>query len=227
MRVVSTRVLPVPAPASTSTGPSSASTARALLGVEAGEIAGGAATAERGPSARAELDTGGAASSVSSVAGWADVRSGTEGAARGGTRWEGGASGRSKGISNSDASSAPPPCAGSQGAGSKGAFADCFRLFGIPCNYSTPDRAAIGRRWSPTARLRGGAAASLVEVAARANPGWPRQPASIGIVCREGRGCRRFCGDRLGKAPELGAWRLASPPPGQYIVFELSRSAPG
>ena len=46
MRVVSTRVLPVPAPASTSTGPSSVSTARALLGVQLGEIvaAGGART---------------------------------------------------------------------------------------------------------------------------------------------------------------------------------------
>ncbi len=38
MRVVSTRVLPVPAPASTSTGPSSVSTACALLRIEPGEI---------------------------------------------------------------------------------------------------------------------------------------------------------------------------------------------
>ena len=40
MRVVRTRVLPVPAPASTSSGPSVASTASRLLGVEAVEIVG-------------------------------------------------------------------------------------------------------------------------------------------------------------------------------------------
>ena len=50
MRVVSTRVLPVPAPASTSTGPSVASTACALLGVEAGEV--GLARATRRAGAR-------------------------------------------------------------------------------------------------------------------------------------------------------------------------------
>ena len=39
MRVVSTRVLPVPAPASTSTGPSSVSTARRCSGFRSVEIA--------------------------------------------------------------------------------------------------------------------------------------------------------------------------------------------
>ena len=38
MRVVRTRVCPVPAPASTSTGPSSVSTAEALLRIEVGQI---------------------------------------------------------------------------------------------------------------------------------------------------------------------------------------------
>ena len=39
-RVVSTRVLPVPAPASTSSGPSTRLDGLALLGVEAGEVVG-------------------------------------------------------------------------------------------------------------------------------------------------------------------------------------------
>ena len=55
MRVVSTRVLPVPAPASTSTGPSSVSTACALLGVEPGEIG----RREAGARARAAMPPGG------------------------------------------------------------------------------------------------------------------------------------------------------------------------
>ena len=56
MRVVSTRVLPVPAPASTSTGPSSVSTACALLGVEVVEIGPGARThGARGNAARRRL----------------------------------------------------------------------------------------------------------------------------------------------------------------------------
>ena len=50
MRMVSTRVLPVPAPASTSTGPSSVSTASRCSALRPGEI--GRAAARRGAGAR-------------------------------------------------------------------------------------------------------------------------------------------------------------------------------